>query len=132
LKKREDASSILTEQEVVRLETFNPEHSPILGDKKPDIKNPPRVRLLLMKPKKRKMRAREVSAIGDKLGLVGDEMVNIVLDGLQRSPYFEALEPTVVNDLKVEPDFVLEEDKDVTWVVDSRNLTMPTYDFFGR
>jgi hypothetical protein len=34
-----------------------------------------------------------------------------------------------VNDLKVEPDFVLEEDKDVTWVVDSRNLTMPTYDF---
>jgi hypothetical protein len=67
-----------------------------------------------MKPKKRKMRAREVSAIGDKLGLVGDEMVNIVLDGLQCSPYFEALEPTVVNDLKVEPDFVLEEDKDVT------------------
>ena len=129
VKKEEDQSSILTTEEIALLETFNPEHAPILGNKKPDIKNPARVRVLLMKPKKRKMRAREVQTPNVALSLLGDEMVNIVLDGLQRSPYFESLDPTVVNDFKISPDFVLEEDEDVTWVVDSRNLTLPTYDF---
>ncbi len=129
VKKQKDQSSILTTEDVARLETFNPEYAPILGNKRPDIQNPARVRVLLMKPKKRKMRAREVQTPNATMSLLGDEMINIVLDGLQRSPYFESLEPTIVNDLKISVDFVLEESKDVTWVVDSRNLTLPTYNF---
>lgn len=81
-----------------------------------------------MSPKKRKMRTRERQALGG-LGLLGDEMINIVLDGLQRSPYFHNLEPTVVMDHKAEPDFVLKEPEDVIWVVDSRNLTLPSYHY---
>lgn len=119
----------LSKQELTLLETFNPEHDPILGEMAADINNPTQVRVLQMSPKKRKMRVREGQQVNSGMGLLGDEMINIVLDGFERSPYFRNLKPTVVVDHNVEPNFVLKEPKDVVWVVDSRNLTHPSYHY---
>ena len=120
---------ILNQQEQKLLETFNPEHAPIIGDRPANISKPPRVRVLYVSPKKRKMRARERGMIDKTKALLGDEMINIVWDGLERSPYFEFLEPTIVPDHKYDPEFVLEEADDVIWVVDSRNLTISSYNY---
>lgn len=88
------------------------------------IGQPVRVRMLLLKPKKGKVRKRE-----GPMGLVRDEMVNIVLDGLYRSPYFDALEPTVVPDHRVEPHFVLQEQEDIVWMVDAQTLATKGYNY---
>ena len=55
---------------------------------------------------------------------IGDEVLNINMDGFERSPYFEIIGTHVVPDFHDDPTFLLEEDEDVVWVVDMRRFLM--------
>ena len=121
-----DKPPTLNKKERALLDKFIPEHAPIMGDRIPDMNKPVRVRALLLSPKKWLERNRE-----GYMKYVSDEMFNIVMDGLERSPYFEFLEPTIVPDHRLKKEFVLEEQEDTVRVVDSRNLAPKSYSAYS-
>jgi hypothetical protein len=78
-----------------------------------------KVRIILFDHKSRSVRFRE-----GPTWAVGDEVLNICMDGFERSPYFEIVGTSLIPDFNVDPSFVLEEDEDVVWVVDMRRIVL--------
>lgn len=99
------------------LDSFRPEHAPILPGVTPDAKNPVRVRVLLFLHQ-----SREIAFRKGKDWAIGDEVLNICMDGWTRSPYFHLVNATIVPDFHVEPDFVVKETRDTVWVADMRRM----------
>jgi hypothetical protein len=100
------------------MELFRQAHrqAPIIGEGAPPSNKPIRIRVLLFEHKIRNMRFRDDHATAS----ISDEVLNICMDGFERSPHFELVNATVVPDYTVRPDFVLKEDEDVVWVADMR------------
>ena len=118
----------LSNKEVALLKTFNPKNAPIVGRTLADISKPVKVRVLLLSPKRW---LRRFSYRPGPLRYISDEMFNIVMDGFQRSPYFENLDPQIVHDHRSNESFVIQEQDDVVWVVDSRNMAPTTYKVYN-
>jgi Glycosyl transferases group 1 len=79
--------------------------------------SPVRIRVLLFEHVKRPIIFRP-----GPTGAISDEVLHIVMDGADRSAYFELLDPVLVPDFTIEPNFVIEEARDVVWVVDMRRI----------
>ena len=95
---------------------FSAQPSPILNNMLVPPKRAIRVRILLFDHKKRSVTFRP-----GPTAAISDEMLNIVMDGLSQSPYFELLNATIIPDFTVQPDYVLHEDgDDVVWIADMR------------
>lgn len=118
----------LNAQEKALLGTFSPKNAPIMGRTPADIDNPIRTRVLLLSPRKflKTYRLRK-----GPLRYISDEMYNIALDGLEKSPYFENLEPAIIHDHVLNKKMFPKEKKDIVWVVDSRNLAPRSYDSYS-
>jgi hypothetical protein len=78
-----------------------------------------KVRIILFDHKSRPIRFRE-----GPTWAIGDEVLNICMDGFERSPYFEIVGTSLIPDFNVDPSFVLEEKEDVVWVVDMRRIVL--------
>ena len=78
-----------------------------------------RIRILLFDHKSRTVRFHDRPTWA-----IGDEVLNICMDGFDRSPYFEIVGTALIPDFNVDPQFLLEEDKDVVWVVDMRRIVL--------
>lgn len=117
----------LTHDQVALLNTFSPKNAPnapILSQEVANINKPVKTRVLLLSPKKWLQKYKNQEG---NLRYISDEMSNIVLDGLEQSPYFENLEPTIIPDHQMKKQVVLEEDEDVVWLVDTKNFATRTY-----
>jgi hypothetical protein len=114
----------LTHDQVALLNTFSPKNAPILSQEVANINKPVKTRVLLLSPKKWLQKYKNQEG---NLTYISDEMSNIVLDGLEQSPYFENLEPTIIPDHQMKKQVVLEEDEDVVWLVDTKNFATRTY-----
>jgi hypothetical protein len=109
------------------LDRFRPCHSPIImasstaTTKNLLPKKPVRIRILLFEHK-----LHEITFRKGPTSHIGDEVLNICMDGFARSPYFELVNFTIVPDFTLAtnntatPPFVLPEDEDIVWVVDMR------------
>lgn len=78
-----------------------------------------RIRIILFDHKSRSVRFRE-----GPTWAIGDEVLNICMDGFDRSPYFEIVGTALIPDFTIDPQFILEEDEDVVWVVDMRRIVL--------
>jgi hypothetical protein len=102
------------------LDSFRAKYAPIISSsstKPPSKDKPVRIRALLFVNK-----GRPVAFRGGETWAIGDEVLNICMDGWKRSPYFEFVNATVVPDLDEQPDYVLQERQDIVWVVDMRRM----------
>lgn len=97
---------------------YRPEQDPIYSRVPP---HKVRIRVLLMTKGTSRIYFRNHS---DPTALMSDEVLNICLDGWNRSPYFDVLDSawTVVPDHRLAPEFRLKEADDVVWVVDMRRF----------
>jgi hypothetical protein len=95
-------------------EKYNAKNAPILESYSPDTSDPIRVRILLFEYKNKTLNFRK-----GPTSAISDELLNICLDGFERSAYFEPLPSIIIPD---DPQFHLaeEEGKDVVWVIDMR------------
>lgn len=98
------------------VEPFRARHAPITPNAHL-LGRPIRIRVLLFE---RKGHAAELIFRKGPTGGISDEILNIAMDGFERSPYFELVNATIVPDFHEKPDFVLEEDEDIVWVIDER------------
>lgn len=78
-----------------------------------------KVRIILFEHKSRTVRFRE-----GPTWAIGDELLNICMDGFDRSPYFEIVGTALIPDFNVDPYFLLEEEEDIVWVVDMRRIVL--------
>jgi len=108
------------------LDAFRAERAPILNETitgPPSKEKPVRIRVLLFVHQARRVTFRD----GNDWA-IGDEVLNICMDGWKRSPYFDLENATIVQDFHKEPDFVLREREDIVWVADiRRTLYQTTY-----
>lgn len=109
------------------LDRFRPCHSPIMGSSFLHSTNnktkPVRIRILLFEHKLHHVKFRK-----GPTWAIGDEILNICMDGFERSSHFDLVNATIVPDFTLptssgEP-FVMQEDDDIVWVVDMRRTVM--------
>jgi hypothetical protein len=96
-------------------EGFDAKHAPIMRIG-PTVDKPVRIRVLSFTMKKKPITFRS----DNTTWTIGDEVLNICMDGFQRSPYFELLDHAIIPD---DPAYYLQEDDNVVWVVDMRRFT---------
>jgi hypothetical protein len=103
------------------LDSFRAKYAPIISSSSttelPSKETPVRIRALLFENQ-----ARLISFRKGETWAISDEVLNICMDGWNRSPYFDFVEATVVPDFHTEPDYVLREQQDIVWVVDMRRI----------
>jgi hypothetical protein len=105
---------------LISLDSFRAKYAPIISSsttEPPSKETPVRIRALLFDNQRRLISFRK----GDTWA-ISDEVLNICMDGWNRSPYFDFVEATVVPDFHTEPDYVLRERQDIVWVVDMRRI----------
>lgn len=91
-------------------------------------RSPVRVRVLLFEHKQRQISFRD----DPKTWAISDEVLNICMDGLERSPHFELLNATTVPDFTLQPNFTLLETDDTVWIVDMRRMMINAAYSIGR
>jgi hypothetical protein len=94
---------------------FTAKHAPIMLHL-PDKTSPVRVRVLLFEHKQRYIDFRK-----DSTWAISDEVLNICMDGFERSQYFELLDYAIIPD---DPNYFLKEEQNVVWVVDMRRFVV--------
>jgi hypothetical protein len=93
---------------------YNAKNAPIMETYVPGESDPVRVRILLFEYKNKTLNFRS-----GKTSAMSDELLNICLDGFEKSPHFESLPFVLIPD---DPNYYLTEDdgKGVVWVIDMR------------
>jgi hypothetical protein len=103
------------------LDSFRAKYAPIIPrsitGEPPSKERPVRIRALLFDHQKKHISFRD----GDTWA-ISDEVLNICMDGWERSPYFDFVKATVIPDFHEKPDYVLRERQDIVWVVDMRRI----------
>jgi hypothetical protein len=101
------------------LDLFRAKYAPIISSTTgpPSKEKPVRIRVLLFEHKGRRVEFRKGNTWA-----IGDEVLNICMDGWKISPYFEFLNATVVPDFNSNTLFQLRETQDVVWVADMRRI----------
>ena len=102
-------------------ESWKAVHAPICGYHAVPPANPIRVRILLFENQ-----ARTIQFRPGPTGAISDEVLKIVMNGMDHSPHFELVEATVVPDFHVDPNFTIQDTKDTIWIVDMRRLIIGT------
>ena len=115
-------TSQLVKKVRIRQDRFKPEYAPFMLDTEyfnhPNPQNPIRVRVLLFEGPKISFRPTEGNSTISHL--LGDEVLNIAMDGFQISPYFQTVGVTTIP--KNKPKFFIEEspDQDIVWIIEMR------------
>jgi hypothetical protein len=97
---------------------FHYQHAPILLWKAATLTAPVRVRILLFQG------PHTIVFRKGPTGAIGDEMLNIVMDGLQKSPYFELLndEPELIDETTSFPEKEEGNTTPIIWIIDMRRM----------